>query len=71
MSTVAEGADAIMRLAVSPELKGRTGLYFDRTTAARAHPQAYDRTARERLRALSFQLTGLAPTSPGATRVGE
>ena len=38
--------------------------------AARANPQAYDRTARERLRALSFELTGLAPTLQGATRVG-
>jgi hypothetical protein len=58
----AAGAAAIIRLAVSPELEGRTGLYFDRTTAARANPQAYDRAARERLRALSFELTGLAPT---------
>jgi NAD(P)-dependent dehydrogenase (short-subunit alcohol dehydrogenase family) len=70
LSTVADGAEAIMGLAVSPELEGRTGLYFDRTTPARANPQAYDRTARERLRALSFELTGLSPTLQAAARVG-
>jgi NAD(P)-dependent dehydrogenase (short-subunit alcohol dehydrogenase family) len=59
-STVEEGADAILQLAVSPQLEGRTGLYFDRKREARAHPQAYDETARARLRALSFDLTGLA-----------
>ena len=63
ISTVEEGAEAILQLAVSPKLEGRTGLYFDRMREARAHPQAYDETAREHLRALSFALTGLSPAS--------
>jgi NAD(P)-dependent dehydrogenase (short-subunit alcohol dehydrogenase family) len=59
ISTVEEGAEAILQLAVSPELVGRSGLYFDRMREARANPQAYDAEARARLRALSFELTGL------------
>jgi NAD(P)-dependent dehydrogenase (short-subunit alcohol dehydrogenase family) len=63
ISSVEEGAAAIMNLAVSPDLEGRTGLYFDRQRPARAHPQAYDEIARAQLRELSFQLTGLPPGS--------
>ena len=65
-STVAQGAEAILELAVSPALEGRTGHYFDRKRPAEAHPQAYDATARERLRALSFRLTGLSSASERA-----
>jgi NAD(P)-dependent dehydrogenase (short-subunit alcohol dehydrogenase family) len=61
MSTVEEGAAAICRLAVSPEVEGQSGLYFDRMRATRANPQAYDERARESLRRLSFELTGLDP----------
>jgi NAD(P)-dependent dehydrogenase (short-subunit alcohol dehydrogenase family) len=42
MSTVEEGAEAVVRLAVSPELEGVTGRYFDGTREARANRQAYD-----------------------------
>jgi NAD(P)-dependent dehydrogenase (short-subunit alcohol dehydrogenase family) len=59
-SSVDEGADAIVNLAVSPALEGRTGLYFDGLRPSRAQSQAYDAAARARLRALSFDLTGLA-----------
>lgn len=59
MSTVEEGGDAIYRLAASPALEGKSGLYFDGVRPAHALPQATDATARERLRALSFRLTGL------------
>lgn len=58
-STIDEGATAVVRLAASPELDGRTGLYFDGVREARAHDQAYDDEARARLRAASFELTGL------------
>jgi NAD(P)-dependent dehydrogenase (short-subunit alcohol dehydrogenase family) len=57
ISTVAEGAAAILHLAISPELEGKTGLYFSGKQPARAHPQAYDDAARSRLSALSLQLT--------------
>jgi NAD(P)-dependent dehydrogenase (short-subunit alcohol dehydrogenase family) len=59
-STVEEGADAILNLAVSPALEGRTGLYFNRQQETRASAQAYDKAARQRLRELSLELTGLA-----------
>ena len=59
VSTVDEGADAILHLAESAEMAARTGLYFDGLRPSRAHSQAYDRAARQRLRALSFQLVGL------------
>lgn len=57
-STVAEGAEAILKLATSPELEGRSGLYFNRLQEARAHAQAYDAAARARLHKLSLDLTG-------------
>jgi NAD(P)-dependent dehydrogenase (short-subunit alcohol dehydrogenase family) len=59
ISTVEEGADAILDLAVSPALEGRTGLYFNRKQETRANAQAYDKGARERLRGLSLRLTSL------------
>ncbi len=59
MSTVEEGADAIMNLAVSPQMSGRTGEYFDRLVPARARAQAYDAAAREKLRQATLALVGL------------
>ena len=59
ISSVDEGADAILNLAISPGLEGRTGLYFDGLRPSRASRQAYDANARARLRTLSLQLTGL------------
>jgi len=59
LSTVDEGADAIMHLVLSPEVEGRGGRFFDRRREARAQAQAYDAAARARLRALSLRLTGL------------
>jgi NAD(P)-dependent dehydrogenase (short-subunit alcohol dehydrogenase family) len=62
-STVEEGAAAILNLAISPDLAGRSGLYFDGLRESRANSQAYDAGAREKLRALSLQLTGLVSPS--------
>jgi NAD(P)-dependent dehydrogenase (short-subunit alcohol dehydrogenase family) len=59
ISTVEQGAEAILNLAVGPALEGRTGLYFNGLREARADRQAYDAEARARLRALSLELTGL------------
>ena len=59
MSTVEEGADAIMRLAVSDDLEGKTGLYFNGQREAKADAQAYDAAARQKLKALSLELAGL------------
>jgi NAD(P)-dependent dehydrogenase (short-subunit alcohol dehydrogenase family) len=58
MSRVEDGAEAILQLAVSPALDGRSGLYFNVLKEARANAQAYDAAARGRLRALSVGLTG-------------
>src|SRR5215216_3847528 len=58
MSTVEEGAEATVRLAVSPELAGVTGRYFDGTREGRANPQAYDEEVRKRLWTLSEELCG-------------
>ena len=60
ISTVDEGAAAILNLVRSPALEGRSGLYFDRQRESRANPQAYDAAARDRLRRLSLELTGRA-----------
>ncbi|CDX59607.1 Short-chain dehydrogenase/reductase SDR [Mesorhizobium plurifarium] len=57
-SSVETGADAILNLATSPALEGRSGRYFDGQRESRADAQAYDEKARRRLRALSLELTG-------------
>lgn len=58
-SSVREGADATFYLAASPQLEGVTGKYFDGKREARADDQAYEKEARDRLRRLSEELTGL------------
>jgi hypothetical protein len=59
-SAVEEGAEAILNLAVADELDGRSGQFYNGLRPSKATPQAYDETARERLRVLSVQLTGSA-----------
>lgn len=60
-SSVEEGADAVLNLATSDELEGRSGLYFNRQRESRADGQAYDAEARRKLRKLSTDLTGASP----------
>jgi NAD(P)-dependent dehydrogenase (short-subunit alcohol dehydrogenase family) len=59
ISRAEEGAEAILKLALSPELEGRSGLFFNGQREARADAQAYDAKARERLKAESRKLVGL------------
>ena len=59
MSTVEEGRDATVRLAVDPELDGVTGKYFDGMRESTADPQAYDPEAREQLWSVSEAMTGI------------
>jgi hypothetical protein len=47
-----------LRLAISPELDGVSGRFFDRQEESSAHGQAYDEEAQRRLWELSLQLTG-------------
>lgn len=58
-SSVEEGVRATLRLAISSDVENTTGHYFDGESEARASRQAYDSTARERLKRVSEQLTGL------------
>jgi NAD(P)-dependent dehydrogenase (short-subunit alcohol dehydrogenase family) len=60
ISTVEQGGAAILQLIESEALAGRSGLYFSGMQESRADRQAYDEDARRRLRALSFDLVGLA-----------
>lgn len=60
LSTVEEGAESVLQAAVSPEVKGRTGVYFNQLVEARANEQAYDARARAKLWAISMELTGRA-----------
>ncbi len=60
VSSVEEGAEAILKLAVSRELDGHSGEFYNGLRLSRASAQAYDIRARARLRALSMGLTGLA-----------
>jgi NAD(P)-dependent dehydrogenase (short-subunit alcohol dehydrogenase family) len=58
MSSVQDGANAVMQLAVGKSVAGRTGLYFNQMNEARANQQAYDAGARQRLWDLSVRLVG-------------
>jgi hypothetical protein len=60
LSTVEEGAQAILNLATSPAVEGQTGLYFNGLREAKAQAQAYNPDARRRLQALSLELTDLS-----------
>ena len=55
-SSVHEGVAAVMNAIDAPD--PGSGGYFNQTTPSRAHDQAYDEEARERLRTLSARLTG-------------
>ncbi len=57
MSSVDEGARAILNAMRVPPSQVASGTYFNGMHPARAHAQAYDAAARERLRALSYELT--------------
>jgi NAD(P)-dependent dehydrogenase (short-subunit alcohol dehydrogenase family) len=59
ISSVEEGAEAILNLAVSKALDGRSGEFYNGLRPSRANAQAYDERAREQLRALSVRLTQL------------
>ncbi|MEM7676085.1 MAG: SDR family NAD(P)-dependent oxidoreductase [Myxococcota bacterium] len=57
-TTIEDGVKPTVRLATDPSLERVSGLYFNRDREARADKQAYDAEARQRLWALSEQLTG-------------
>lgn len=59
LSVVEEGAEAVERLAISPNLEGVTDRYFDGQREARTDPQAYGPEARKKLWDLSMDLAGL------------
>ncbi len=63
MTTIAEGADAVEYLALSPELDGVSGEYFNQKQLGHANPQAYDEDARKRLWALSERWVKLEKVS--------
>jgi NAD(P)-dependent dehydrogenase (short-subunit alcohol dehydrogenase family) len=63
VSSVEQGADAILNLAASPALDGRSGLYFNGLREAHANAQAYDDEARQRLKAISLELAGITKLS--------
>ena len=59
------GAEVEVYLATSPGLAGISGAYYDRKKPARAHAQAYDPEARQRLWEMSLALTGLSAVVTG------
>jgi NAD(P)-dependent dehydrogenase (short-subunit alcohol dehydrogenase family) len=59
ISTVEQGGAAILHLVTGDDVAGKSGLFFNGLREAKADPQAYDAAARQRLRSLSLELTGL------------
>jgi NAD(P)-dependent dehydrogenase (short-subunit alcohol dehydrogenase family) len=70
VSTVAQGADAILSLATSPTLKGCSGLYFNGLHEATANAQAYDEQIRRRLRNVSLKMIAAAGPTDRAGMTG-
>jgi NAD(P)-dependent dehydrogenase (short-subunit alcohol dehydrogenase family) len=60
ISTVEQGGQAILHLVRGDDVAGQSGLFFNGMHEAQANPQAYDEIARQRLRKLSLELTGLS-----------
>jgi NAD(P)-dependent dehydrogenase (short-subunit alcohol dehydrogenase family) len=57
LGPVSRGVDSVLHV-LGAALDGQvSGLYFDETRPARAHPQAYDRDARQALRGRTLELT--------------
>ena len=66
--TVEQGGEAILHLAVGDDMAGKSGLFFNGMHEAQANAQAYDPAARQRLRKLTLELTGLSGSQPGNPR---
>jgi NAD(P)-dependent dehydrogenase (short-subunit alcohol dehydrogenase family) len=60
MSTVEQGGAAILHLVQGDDVAGKSGLFFNGMSEMKANAQAYDASARKKLRELSLKLTGLA-----------
>ncbi len=58
VDSLEDGVAATVRLAIDPELEGVSGRFYDRQREMSPDPQATDPEARERLWALSLELTG-------------
>jgi hypothetical protein len=54
-----QGAETIIYLASSPDVKDISGKYFVKKNAVRSSEASYDRAAAERLWELSAEITGL------------
>jgi len=67
LTTVDDGVEATLRLAIAPELDHVSGHYYERLQESRAHEQAYDDEARRRLWRMSEDLVGL-PTAAALAR---
>jgi NAD(P)-dependent dehydrogenase (short-subunit alcohol dehydrogenase family) len=59
MSTVEQGGAAILHLVEGDDVAGKSGLFFSGMNETRANAQAYDVSARKKLRQLSLKLVGL------------
>jgi NAD(P)-dependent dehydrogenase (short-subunit alcohol dehydrogenase family) len=59
MGSAESGAEVEVYVATDTGLQGKTGVYFDENRESRAHEQAYDPEAREKLRKIGQSLTGI------------
>jgi NAD(P)-dependent dehydrogenase (short-subunit alcohol dehydrogenase family) len=59
----AGGITPILHLVTGDDVAGKSGLFFNGMQETKANPQAYDAAARQRLRTLSLELTGLPPAA--------
>lgn len=62
-----QGAETSTYLAISPQVEGVSGCYFDKSQAVKSHSFSYDRAAQHRLWELSEQLTAAAQRDNRAT----
>jgi len=57
IDTIEAGVDATARLAIDPDVEGKTGRFYDRQREAQPHEQAFDPVARRELWLRSLELT--------------
>ena len=66
ISTVEQGGEAILHLAVGDDVAGKSGLFFNGMNQAQANPQAYDAAARKRCARSASNSRGLPDAGPAA-----
>lgn len=59
IDSIAEGVDAVVKLAICDTISETSGKYFFKQVQQRADDSAYDTNARKMLMEMSYEMTGI------------